>query len=294
MRALARALTWEDGALAALAALWALSGARMESFHAVTVLAAVFVLSVGLERGLAAALARATAVAALGLGAARLHPGHAMGLELAATGACAVAAGALGAAQRRSRLALERSFRETLEALARALEARDVYTEGHSRRTAAYAAAVADAMGLPADERSAIERAGLLHDLGKIGVRDAVLLKEGSLTPEEEGQMRLHPELGGRILAGISFLRDASALARHHHERFDGKGYPDGLAGEAIPLGARILAVADALDAMTTDRPYRRALSGDEAVARLRQGAGSQFDPDVVAALERAGVARMS
>jgi HD-GYP domain-containing protein (c-di-GMP phosphodiesterase class II) len=123
----------------------------------------------------------------------------------------------------------------------------------------------------------------LLHDIGKIGISDSILLKPGSLTPEEWVVMRSHPEIGRQILEGIPFLRDAIPVVRHHHERWDGTGYPLGLAGTAIPLGARIFAVADAFDAMTFDRPYSKAISLEAARDRIRDSAGTHFDPDVVA-----------
>jgi HD-GYP domain-containing protein (c-di-GMP phosphodiesterase class II) len=132
-----------------------------------------------------------------------------------------------------------------------------------------------------------VRLAGLLHDVGKIGIPDAILCKSVGLSDEEYAVIRQHPEIGERMLAPVPFLHDILPAVRHHHERWDGRGYPDGLAGPAIPRDAAILAVADAFDAMTSSRTYRVALSADEARRRLREGIGSQFDATIVAALER-------
>lgn len=179
---------------------------------------------------------------------------------------------------------LSRSYQTTLEALATALDTRDSETLGHSLRVAAYTVAVARRIGLLEPELTDIYRGALLHDVGKIGVPDAVLRKPGRLTPEEWNEMRRHPELGYRILEGIHFLDRARDIVLSHQERYDGKGYPRGLAGKAIPIGARIFSVVDTLDAMTSDRPYRKARSYDAARAEIRRYSGSQFDPDVVRA----------
>jgi len=170
-----------------------------------------------------------------------------------------------------------------LTALCEALELRDRETEGHSQRVVRYARATAIALGLAPDDVQAVVHGAHLHDIGKIGVADAILRKPGPLTPEEWIEMKKHPEIGYRMIAHIPFLGPASLLVRHHHERWDGRGYPDGLAGEAIPLGARIFAVVDAFDAMTSDRPYRAALSCAAALAELERGSATQFDPEVVA-----------
>jgi hypothetical protein len=174
-----------------------------------------------------------------------------------------------------------------LHAFSEALELRDRETEGHCQRVVRSSRALAVALGLPAAEIKAIEDGALLHDIGKIGVPDAILHKPGALTDEEWVRMRRHPEIGYRMIAHIPFLASASMLVRHHHERWDGGGYPDGLAGEAIPVGARIFAVADSFDAMTSDRPYRAALTWEVALEELAKGAGTQFDPLVVAAMSR-------
>ncbi len=176
------------------------------------------------------------------------------------------------------------SYDRTLDALAAALDARDRETEGHSRRVVAYTLALARQLRLPEAEWTALQHGALLHDIGKIGVPDAILLKPGPLTEAEWVVMRRHPGLGARILSGIPFLDAASRIVRTHQERWDGGGYPDGLRGEDITLGARIFAVADAFDAITSDRPYRPARFYAEARAEIEAGSGTQFDPRVVAA----------
>jgi response regulator RpfG family c-di-GMP phosphodiesterase len=178
---------------------------------------------------------------------------------------------------------LQETYQATLEALGSALATREVGTELHSRRVHAYSLALARAHGLPRAELDALGRGVLLHDIGKIGISDAILLKPGPLSLEEWATMRSHPEIGRQILERIPFLRDAIPVVLHHHERWDGTGYPRGLAGPAIPIGARIFAVADAFDAMTFDRPYSQAISLDEARDRIREAAGTHFDPEVVA-----------
>ncbi|HYL80826.1 MAG TPA: HD domain-containing response regulator [Candidatus Acidoferrum sp.] len=179
---------------------------------------------------------------------------------------------------------LERAFQETVTSLVVTLEARHKYTEGHSLRVSRYAAGIAETLGLPEGLREQVGTASLLHDLGKVGVRDAILDKPGRLTPDEWTLMRQHPVLGSKILGPLGFLAEEARSVCHHHERYDGAGYPDGLAGEAIPLPSRIIAVADSFDAMSTARPYRPPLPVPEALAELGRGAGSQFDPKIVAA----------
>lgn len=180
---------------------------------------------------------------------------------------------------------LEQAFQETVASLVVALEARDTYTEGHSLRVTEYATGIARIRGLPPAAHEQIRTASLLHDLGKVGVPDAILRKGGHLTSEEWVTMRQHPTLGAKILQPLGFLSAEARGVRHHHERYDGCGYPDGLAGEAIPLPARIIAVADAFDAITTARPYRLPRPSREALADLVRGAGTQFDPAVLDAL---------
>jgi putative nucleotidyltransferase with HDIG domain len=169
----------------------------------------------------------------------------------------------------------------TLQALVAAVDARDTYTAHHSLNVSDYACAIARYMGL-SEELGSLERAGLLHDIGKIGVSEYALLKPGRLTAEETASIREHSEIGARIIEMAPFLSDIVPVVRHHHERWDGAGYPSGLAAEEIPLLSRILCVADALDAMTTDRSYRNALTLTKARQELVNGSGSQFDPQVV------------
>ncbi len=193
----------------------------------------------------------------------------------------------------RSHAELQASYGATLEALIAALETRDHETEGHSERVTRYTAAIGEALGLAEDDLAVLERGALLHDIGKIGVPDGILRKPGPLTDEEWRLMRRHPEDGAWMLDGIRFLASAIPVVRHHHERYDGRGYPDGLAAEAIPLAARIFAVADTFDAMTSDRPYRRGLSIEAARAEIRRSAGTQFDPTVVEAFRGIRVERL-
>ena len=178
---------------------------------------------------------------------------------------------------------LNESYQTTLEALATALDTRDAETLGHSVRVGAYTVAVAQRMGVRDPELTDVYRGALLHDVGKIGIPDAILLKPGKLTADEWVEMRKHPEIGARMLQGIRFLEGAIPIVLCHQERWDGKGYPQRLAGKAIPLGARIFAVVDTLDAMTSNRPYRKALTYDDARAEIIKYSGIQFDPEVVA-----------
>lgn len=171
---------------------------------------------------------------------------------------------------------------ETIKSLALALEARDPYTLGHSEQVTAYSVAIAERMKLSREEIERIREAGLLHDIGKIGITDAILLKPDRLTAEEYDKIKEHPEIGKRILAPVRSLADKIPFIYYHHERYDGKGYPEGLKGEKIPLGARIIAVADTFQAMTSDRPYRKALSRQIAIDELNHNKGTQFDPKIV------------
>lgn len=179
---------------------------------------------------------------------------------------------------------LKKTHIETIQSLAAALDAKDPYTRGHSQRVADMARKVATAMELPEREVEAVHYAGLLHDIGKIGVQDDVLNKVGALSDEDWEKIRSHATIGAEIVQHVRFLHGVSDMIRHHHEAYDGTGYPEGLKGEDIPIGARILAVCDAYDAMTTDRPYRNALAPNEAIAELKRNSGVQFDPQVVQA----------
>ena len=166
-----------------------------------------------------------------------------------------------------------------------AQEARDPYSKFHSENVAHYAACIARAMGMDAQHVETLCRAALVHDIGNIGVPDGILWKPGNLTSDERHLMQQHVTAGVRILDQMRFLEREIPIVRHHHERFDGHGYPDSVSGEAIPLGARILAVADTLDALTADRPYRTARPVHEALQTIVEEAGRQFDPTVVDAL---------
>jgi HD-GYP domain-containing protein (c-di-GMP phosphodiesterase class II) len=177
---------------------------------------------------------------------------------------------------------LERTFVSTVEALANALEANDEYTSTHARWITDLSLRVGRELGLDERTLKCLELGALLHDIGKIGIPSDVLAKPGRLTAAERKLVQTHPELGERIIAPIDRLQVVRPIVRHCHERWDGRGYPDGVAGEDIPLESRIIFVCDAYHAMTTDRPYRRRLSHREAVRRLAEGAGSQFDPHVV------------
>jgi putative nucleotidyltransferase with HDIG domain len=177
---------------------------------------------------------------------------------------------------------IQESYLKTITTLAMVIDARDHYTKRHSENVTRYSLMIAKEMGLGADQTDLIKRAALLHDIGKIGIRDDILLKPSRLTQEDYAQIKTHPVIGDEIVKSLPFLKDVSKLVRHHHERYDGKGYPDNIVGESIEFGARILAVADTFDAMTTDRPYRKRLSLDEARAELMSNKSTQFDPRIV------------
>ncbi len=183
---------------------------------------------------------------------------------------------------RKAMVELERSYDITLEALGDALDLKDRETEGHSRRVTAFTIAIARAMGLTAEQIRVIARGAFLHDIGKMAIPDAILNKPGALTPDEVGIMREHSYHGYQIVKKIPFLQEAAEIVYAHQERFDGTGYPRGLKGEQIPLGARMFAVADTLDAITSDRPYRPAQTLTAAREEIQRWAGRQFDPEVV------------
>jgi putative nucleotidyltransferase with HDIG domain len=182
----------------------------------------------------------------------------------------------------------QRLYRETLASLSNALEAKDAVTSEHTEEVVRLAVALAAELGLELEAVRTVELGAVLHDIGKVRVPEAILNKPGPLDEAEWAVMRTHPEVGEQIVRPIQSLQAILPIVRHHHERWDGTGYPDGLAGRAIPVGARIVAVCDAYRAMTEDRPYREALGPDEARRELEQGAGTQFDPDCVAAFLRA------
>lgn len=174
---------------------------------------------------------------------------------------------------------------EIVEALAAALDAKSSCMCGHSERVAELSLRLAQQLGLTVKEQARIHIGAHLHDIGKIGVPDVILNKPGKLTDDEFAVIRQHPEMGSHIVGKVKVFRPVVDIVRHHHERFDGKGYPDGLKGKDISLGARIVAVADAFDAMTTLRAYRQVFSYSEAIAEVRRCRGTQFDPEVVDAL---------
>jgi len=177
---------------------------------------------------------------------------------------------------------IERGYFSTVQALAKAIEVKDPYTRGHSERVTTYALMIAEAMGLDEREKQKLKYAATLHDIGKIGIAGRVLNKPGALTEEEYTHVKTHPILGDSIVEPVEFLQEPRPIILHHHERYDGKGYPEGLKGEDIPLCARILSVADAFEAMRSDRPYRKALPLEEARMELVRNSGTQFDPRVV------------
>jgi putative two-component system response regulator len=178
----------------------------------------------------------------------------------------------------------QEAYDAAIEGWARALDLRDHETMGHSRRVAELALALARRLGLPPDDLAVLRRGALLHDIGKIAVADAILLKQGPLDPQERNAMERHTDFARELLEPIAFLRDAVDVPYAHHERWDGSGYPRGLAGQAIPLAARIFSVVDVYDALTSDRPYRLAWSGDRARAYVEAASGRLFDPHVVEA----------
>jgi putative two-component system response regulator len=188
--------------------------------------------------------------------------------------------------ERAQRRLVESAYRETVGALAAALESKDVGTGAHSQRVQRYALELARRIDPDLADNSSAQVGFLLHDVGKIGIPDEILLKPGPLTESERRTMQTHTILGEQMLGGVAFLQgEGIRIVRSHHERWDGSGYPDGLAGDEIPLGARIFAVADALDAMTSDRPYRRAGRWQDAKAEIARNASRQFDPRTVSAL---------
>jgi len=187
----------------------------------------------------------------------------------------------------RERNRLENVSTATLEALVNALEAKDPYLRGHSARVADLSANLAAELGLPEEDIDRVRMAGRLHDLGKIGTREAVTNKEGPLTPEEFEHVKQHVIIGAQILAPLVHLGDVVAMVRTHHERWDGTGYPDGLRGEEIPMGGRIIAAAEVFDALTTARPYQEKMTPEQAAERMGDLAGTVLDPTVVVGLTR-------
>jgi putative nucleotidyltransferase with HDIG domain len=197
-------------------------------------------------------------------------------------------AGSIEALVRRLKQALRQNqelFLETIRTLAAAIDAKDPYTRGHSERVSSYSMAIARHLGLSQEEVFRVRIAAILHDVGKLGVRDGILNKPGGLTEEEFAVMRKHPAIGAQIMEPIRMLKDIIPGIRNHHETWDGQGYPDRLSGEEIPLVARIIGVADTFDAMTTNRPYQQAKSLEFVLEKMRAMSSTRFDPEVVSAL---------
>ena len=182
---------------------------------------------------------------------------------------------------------MQDTYLGTIQTLARAIDAKDPYTKGHSDRVTRYAVKIAKEMNLSGSTIRNIEYSALIHDIGKIGIQEAILTKKGKLTGTEYEIVKMHPLIGESIITPVKFLNGIAPLILYHHEHFNGKGYLEGLRGEAIPLGARIISVADAFDAMTSDRPYRKALTKEEARKELEKASGKKFDPRVIKAFLR-------
>lgn len=179
------------------------------------------------------------------------------------------------------------SYVSTIKVILKALDSRDAITSGHSQRVADYSNAMGEKLGFSSIERRHLELAALLHDIGKIGVSEYILGKPGRLTDQELFMIKKHPEIGGHIIKEVEFLKPTVPSILHHHERFDGKGYPDGLAGDDIPLPARIISVTETYDYLTSDLSYRKALSREQAFEELKRVSGSQFDPEIVSTFMR-------
>lgn len=173
-------------------------------------------------------------------------------------------------------------YLSTIQALNKTVEAKDPYTSGHANRVEKFAVELAEAYHLPFESVQNIKTASILHDIGKIGINDSILNKATRLSQEEFHEIMRHPSIGADIISKVDFLKDITTIVKHHHERFDGKGYPDGLHGDEIPIEAAILTIADSYDAMTSDRPYRKALTQEEAFEELKKNAGTQFHPQLV------------
>lgn len=237
-------------------------------------------LSVLKEQSFAAYLVSLMMVALLGLVLAQL-------MHVAGWAAVLLLVAPFAIARQTFRVYLELSaaYADTVRSLVRAIEAKDPYTRGHSERVAKFARILAERMGANKSNADAIEIAALLHDVGKIGISEATLSKVGRLTEDEVAAIREHPSKSMVVLSEVEFLAEMVPIVHAHHERIDGTGYPRGLRGDEIPYEARLLAVADTYDAMTSDRPYRAALSDDEAISELQSAAGTQLDSHVVAAM---------
>jgi HD-GYP domain-containing protein (c-di-GMP phosphodiesterase class II) len=182
----------------------------------------------------------------------------------------------------RAWLVLKETHLDSVKALAGAIDAKDPYTRGHSDRVRKMSVSIGMKLGFKEKRLESLVFGALLHDIGKIGIKDEILQKQGTLNPEEYQSIQRHPLIGVKIVENTVFFQDKIPMIRNHHERFDGRGYPDGLIGETIPLEARIIAVPDAFDAMTSLRPHRRAMPVEDAVLEMERGRGKQFDPDIL------------
>jgi len=185
-------------------------------------------------------------------------------------------------------LSLPQSILDTVTSLAYAIDAKDQYTQGHSQKVSAYAALLAEALGMSDPEVEEIRLGAILHDVGKVGIPESILNKGGPLNPEEWETMKTHVSFGGRLLEALVPMARIRQMVLHHHEFFDGSGYPDALSGETIPLGARIITIADSYDTITSDRSYKKGRTADEALSELERCANTQFDPRLIAAFVRA------
>ncbi len=185
---------------------------------------------------------------------------------------------------------IENHYASTVKALLAAIDAKDHYTRGHSERVSRFSAFLAEKIGFPPDKILTLEQASLIHDIGKIGIEGNILKKQGGLNPSEFEEIKKHPAIGGRIIASVDFLQDMMPVILSHHERFDGTGFPEGLKGASIPLSARVVALADAVDAMLCDRPYRLALALEHVRGELSVMSERQFDPDIVSVVLKGGL----
>jgi putative nucleotidyltransferase with HDIG domain len=183
---------------------------------------------------------------------------------------------------------LNSSYKDTIEALSNAIDARDPYTAGHSKRVSEISLKIGSTLGLNKEQQELLELSALFHDIGKLGIKDSVLLKNDKLTNEEFNIIKQHPDLGVRIISNIEFLIKTQDIIKYHHERFNGSGYPQGISGEAIPLESRIITVADSYDAMTSNRPYRKGMAHSVAISELIKNQNSQFDEKIVQAFLKA------
>ncbi len=185
---------------------------------------------------------------------------------------------------------IEKHYTNTVKALLAAIDAKDQYTRGHSERVSKFTAFLADRIGITHDKILPLEQAALIHDIGKIGIEESILKKEGPLNQSELEEIKKHPVIGSRIISSVEFLHEMVPVVLYHHERFDGSGFPEGLKGTAIPLGARLVSIADAVDAMLCNRPYRSALAMDHVRREISSMAGRQFDPEIVAVVLTGGL----